>query len=75
MEIINIKQLLDPNYKPTFKEIPPRVWELLQKDAEQKLLEERAAPEVEAHWRAICAGELPFGLKLFKYQTDHETQE
>ena len=66
LRIIDYDNLLYPQYEDRFdRTINKRVWELLQKEAKEKLESHQDAhPDVIEHWRSIVAGVVPFGLTV-----------
>ena len=66
LALLNFEWMLYPQYSPKFqKQFPKDVWEWVQNRAKAHLAESPDAhPEVLAHWRAIAAGEVPFGWQV-----------
>lgn len=63
MEIVNYDNMLYPQYDDNFdKTIPKCVFLALQKEAKEKLKENKnARPAVVSHWQSIVDGNVPFG--------------
>lgn len=68
LRILNFDDMLYPQYGNRFdKTISQKGWELVQKEAQRKLEEDRGYsvhPEVEAHWRRIVEGVVPHGFTI-----------
>lgn len=61
------EDMLYPQYADKFTSISPDTWKWLQEEAGRKLAQSddgMVAGAVVAHWKAICAGQVPFGLKV-----------
>lgn len=66
LRLVNYSDMLYPQYEDKFaKQISPRTWEMLQKEAKEKLADDASAhPNVKAHWETIAAGRVPFGYTV-----------
>ena len=66
LRLLNMDDLLYPQYEYKFQTISKKTFEIVQKEAEKLLAEkaETAHPKVAAHWLSIAAGNVPFGLRL-----------
>lgn len=65
LRLLNMDDLLYPQYEHKFCSISSNTWEAVQKEA-QKRLSERSTdhPDVVAHWKSIVNGKIPFGLRI-----------
>lgn len=65
LRLLNMDDLLYPQYEHKFRSISSDAWEAVQKEARKRLSERGAAhPNVVAHWKSIVNGEIPFGLRV-----------
>jgi len=64
--MIDFDNMLYPQYEYRFdKTIPKDVWELLQKQAAEKLKDlDGCSDRVADHWRSIVNGNVPFGYRV-----------
>lgn len=64
--ILNMDNMLYPQYEEYFRTIPRSTWEALQKQASENLSERKddARPDVVRHWKSIVDGKVPFGYKV-----------
>ena len=65
LRLLNMDDLLYPQYEHKFCSISSNIWEAVQKEAQKRLLERGAAhPDVVAHLESIVNGKVPFGLRI-----------
>jgi hypothetical protein len=66
MRLIMFEKMLYPQYEYNFERtISKETWEWLQEKAKEKMCKEnRAHPDVEAHWQTIIDGKVPFGYTI-----------
>ena len=66
MRLVSYEDMLYPQCGRDFTNtISPQIWEFLQAQAREKLAtQERAHPNVRAHWESIVAGTVPFEYSL-----------
>jgi len=66
IRLLEINNMLYPQYKDAFTTIPQSVWENLQAKAKQGLFTDgdRVAENVKKHWESIVAGRVPFGYRV-----------
>lgn len=65
MRLVDFEDMLFPQYEEKFRTISKETWEYLQKEAQKNLDSENTAiPEIEAHWKSIVNGQVPFGYEL-----------
>lgn len=64
LRILDMDNLLYPQYEYKFCTIGRDTWEAVKKEAEKRLSEKRNTvhPRVVAHWESIVNGKIPFGL-------------
>ena len=68
LRLLDYEQMLFPQYEETFTTISPSTWEWLQNEAQKHLtsIDPLTASRVEAHWRSIAVGVVPFGYMVRK---------
>lgn len=68
--LLEMKDLMYPQYERKFTSIKEEVWEWLQKECEESLADKDKGfvhPEVRKHWESIAVDKkVPFGLKIEK---------
>ena len=65
LRLLNMDDLLYPQYEHKFTAISKDTWDAVKKEAQKHLLERGAAhPDVVAHWESIVNGKVPFGLRI-----------
>lgn len=65
MKLLDFDKLLYPQYESHFDNvISLSTWEMLQKEAKEKLSDQSAHPDVRAHWESIASGNIPFKFTL-----------
>ena len=65
LRLLDMDDLLYPQYEYKFRTIDSDTWEAVQREAKNRMIESKAVhPIVVAHWRNIVNGEVPFGLKV-----------
>lgn len=65
LRLLNMDDLLYPQYEHKFCSISSNTWEAVQKEAQKRLSERSTAhPDVVAHWKSIVNGKIPFGLRI-----------
>ena len=65
LRLLNMDDLLYPQYEHKFRSISSDTWEAVQKEAQKRLSERGTAhPDVVAHWKSIVNGKIPFGLRI-----------
>ena len=65
LRLLNMDDLLYPQYEHKFRSISSDTWEAVQKEAQKRLSERGTAhPDVVAHWKSVVNGEIPFGLRI-----------
>ena len=65
LRLLNMDDLLYPQYEYKFCSISSNIWEAVQKEAQKRLSERGTAhPDVVAHWKSIVNGKIPFGLRI-----------
>ena len=65
LRLLNMDDLLYPQYEHKFCSISSDTWEAVKKEAQKRLSGRGAAhPDVVAHWESIVNGKVPFGLKI-----------
>lgn len=65
LRLLDMDDLLYPQYEHKFCSISSNTWEAVQKEAQKRLLERGTAhPDVVAHWESIINGKVPFGLGI-----------
>lgn len=65
LKLLDMDELLYPQYEYKFKAISSDTWDAVYKEAAKKLSEtDEAHPAVIAHWRRIVNGNVPFGLEI-----------
>ena len=65
LRLLNMDDLLYPQYEHKFTAISKDTWDAVKKEAQKRLLERGAAhPDVVAHWESIINGKVPFGLRI-----------
>lgn len=65
LRLLNMDDLLYPQYEHKFCSISSDTWETVKKEAQKRLSERGTAhPDVVSHWKSIVNGKIPFGLKI-----------
>ena len=64
MQLIDMGDLLYPQYESKFGSITADTWKWLQGEATKKLAGPDGVDRVRAHWQLIAAGNSPFGLAV-----------
>ena len=65
LRLLNMDDLLYPQYEHKFCSISSDTWETVKKEAQKRLIERGTAhPDVVAHWKSIVNGKIPFGLRI-----------
>ena len=65
LRLLNMDDLLYPQYEHKFCSISSNTWEAVKKEAQKRLIERGTAhPDVVAHWKSIVNGKIPFGLRV-----------
>lgn len=65
LRLLNMDDLLYPQYEHRFRSISSDTWKAVQKEAQKRLSERGTAhPDVVAHWESIVNGKVPFGLRI-----------
>lgn len=65
LRLIDMDDLLYPQYEYKFCSISSDTWEAVKKEAQNRLSERSTAhPDVVAHWKSIVNGGIPFGLRV-----------
>lgn len=65
LRLLNMDDLLYPQYEHKFRSISSNTWEAVQEEAQKRLSERGTAhPNVVAHWKSIVNGKIPFGLRI-----------
>lgn len=67
LKIVNYDDMLYPQYERKFqKTMQKETWEGIQKAAKENLSakEKFVHPDVEAHWKSIVDGQIPFGYTI-----------
>lgn len=70
LKILDMDNLLYPQYEYKFRTIDEKTWRALQKEVRKKISESKEAhensahPAVMEHWQSIAAGKVPFGLRV-----------
>ena len=65
LRLLNMDDLLYPQYEHKFCSISSDTWETVKKEAQKRLSERGTAhPDVVSHWKSIVNGKIPFGLKV-----------
>lgn len=64
--MLNMRDMLYPQYLHKFRSISKETWEWLQAEAKKNLTEDKhnAHPDVLAHWETVAAGTVPFGYQI-----------
>lgn len=67
----NYEHLLYPQFEKDFTSIPQKIWDAIQKKAQENIENKvDAAPRVIAHWQTVARGVIPFGLKIDSEDND-----
>ena len=65
LRLLNMDDLLYPQYEHKFVAISEDTWDAVRKEAKKRLSERGTAhPDVVAHWESIVNGKVPFGLRI-----------
>lgn len=65
LRLLNMDDLLYPQYEHRFRSVSSDTWKAVQKEAQKRLSEIGTAhPDVIAHWKSIVNGKIPFGLRV-----------
>ena len=65
LRLLNMDDLLYPQYEHKFCSISSDTWETVKKEAQKRLSERGTAhPDVVSHWESIVNGKVPFELRI-----------
>ena len=65
LRLLNMDDLLYPQYEHKFRSISSDTWKEVQKETKMRLSErDEVHPDVKKHWQSIVSGKVPFGLRI-----------
>lgn len=62
--LLQMKDMLYPQYESKFNTIGQETWDWLQETAKEELETQKGVDTVRAHWQSIVDGNVPFGYRV-----------